>query len=413
LVEAGFDDQAMLDRAASMMAGLIGEICVIRLLSEDGQRLALASYHHADPAQQAALDQVMASDPADAPEDLWRTIFETREPIFRPAASVEDLRRFTRLAALRLPGRRGSLIVVPLTRQSNVSGAVTLFRSSAQCPYTPEDVKLVQSLADLTALAVTNARLHRDLEASLALETSTRQQLVQAEKLSALGRMVGSVAHELNNPLQTITNCLYLTDQELTPHSPIHDYLEMAQAETQRLVDLVAQLRELYRMRPTGAPEARRLDSLLHDVRTLMAPQLTSANVEWLQPANVPDCVINVIQDRLKQVFINLAGNAIEAMQPRGGQLRIDVTPTADGRQVAVTFKDTGPGILPENLSRLFEPFFTTKAQGLGLGLSICYEIVQQHGGQITVESQPEQGAAFTVWLPLAAQDEKPEFASQ
>ncbi len=245
-------------------------------------------------------------------------------------------------------------------------------------------------------------RLNRDLQKALAEEKSMHERLVQAEKLSALGRMVGSVAHELNNPLQTITNCFFLANQDLAPDSPIHAYLEMAQAETDRLVNLVAQLRELYRMRPAGAPESCRVDQLLQEVRSLLTPQLEHAHVQWQQPADLPEYAVPVIQDRLKQVLINLVTNAIEAMQPGGGgKLRIDVKPSADGRQVGVSIRDTGPGISPEHLSRVFEPFFTTKDQGLGLGLSICYEIVQQHGGQITAESHRGQGAVFTVWLPL------------
>ncbi len=244
-------------------------------------------------------------------------------------------------------------------------------------------------------------RLNRDLESALAEERSMHEQLVQAEKLGALGRMVGSVAHELNNPLQTITNCFFLANQDLAPDSPIHAYLEMAQAETERLVNLVAQLRELYRMRPTGAPEPRRVDQLLQEVRSLLTPQLEHAHVQWQQPSELPEYAVPVIQDRLKQVLINLATNAIEAMQPQGGgKLTIAVKPSADGRQVGVSIRDTGPGIPPEHLSRVFEPFFTTKDHGLGLGLSICYEIMQQHGGQITAESHRGQGAVFTVWLP-------------
>jgi len=230
-----------------------------------------------------------------------------------------------------------------------------------------------------------------------------RQQLVQAEKLGAMGRMVGSVAHELNNPLQTIKNCLYLTAQDLTPDSPIHVYLGMANAETQRLVNLVAQLRELYRMRPATKPQARRLDEMLAEVRALLAPQLARGNVRWQQPAELPGCWVNVIQDRLKQVFINLANNAIEAMQPAGGVLRVEVAPSVDGQSAEVSFSDTGPGITDDHLDRIFEPFFTTKPHGLGLGLPICHEIVRQHGGQIDVSSQPGQGAVFTVQLPLAA----------
>jgi signal transduction histidine kinase len=144
------------------------------------------------------------------------------------------------------------------------------------------------------------------------------------------------------------------------------------------------------------------LAQLVQTVHALMAPQLQSGQVQWLQPADLPGYRVCVIPDRIKQVLINVATNAIEAMQPAGGQLRVALAGSADGRQVGVRFEDTGPGIPPENLSRLFEPFFTTKAQGLGLGLAICYEIAQQHGGQITAENQPGQGAAFTVWLPLA-----------
>jgi two-component system NtrC family sensor kinase len=338
-------------------------------------------------------------------EGLSGRVFQTREPVFLPAPSAEELRR------LALPDsqpyldreRIGSVIMVPLMAQADVLGILSTYRSTSAPAYTAEDLRLLQSIADRLALAVTNARLHRDLENSLAQEKAIREQLIQAEKLGALGRMIGAVAHELNNPLQTIRNCLYLTDQELAPDSRIHTYMEMARSETQRLVSLVAQLRELYRIRPPGAPQARRVDELLQEVQSLVAPQLESANVQWRQPAELPGLLVPVIQDRLKQVFINLATNAIEAMRPGGGVLQVDVAPSADRQEVAVSFKDTGAGILPENLSRIFEPFFTTKVQGLGLGLAICYEIVQQHGGHITVDSLPDQGAVFTVWLPLVA----------
>ena len=197
-------------------------------------------------------------------------------------------------------------------------------------------------------------RSRRDLENALAQEQAIRQQLVQAEKLGALGRMVSSVAHELNNPLQTIKNCLYLTGQELSGDSPIHDYLEMAHSETQRLVHLVAQLRELYRPRTAG-PVPHDLAHLLRSVRTLMAHQLLSGRVQWQQPAHLPSYQVCIVSDRLKQVFINLATNAIEAMQPEGGQLLVDMAPSADGRQVSVSFRDTGPGIAPEQISRIFD----------------------------------------------------------
>jgi PAS domain S-box-containing protein len=406
LVEAGFNVQAMLDQAARALGLHIGDVCVIRLLSADAQQLELAAVRQADPDRQTTLRALLAA-PVGVTDGTAGRAFQTRAPVFLPSLAPVDLLHLLLPVTEAYLGhnRVAALIVVPLMTQTDVLGTLAVYRWMGEPAYTAEDLKLLESIADRVALAVTNARLHRDLETALAQEVTIRQQLIQAEKLGALGRMVGSVAHELNNPLQTITNCLYLTDKELTPDSPIHDFLEMAQAETRRLVDLVAQLRELYRLRPAGAPQARRLSELLQDVQALLAPQLRDAHVQWRPPASGLEYAVPVIHDRLKQVFINLAANAIEAMWPGGGQLEVDLVPSADGRQAAVKFHDTGPGIPPENLERLFEPFFTTKAHGLGLGLAICYEIVQQHGGQITVDSQPGQGTTFTVWLPLVQGD--------
>jgi PAS domain S-box-containing protein len=403
LVEAGFNVQAMLDQIAHTLVTQIGEGCIIRLISADTGELELAAFNHADPGQRELLRQVLATNRVNTSENFSSHSPQTREPVFLPTASPEELHRCA--WPYTLPGldqdSAASLICVPLMTRTDVLGTLALYRLAPRDAYTPEDLHLLLSIADRVALAVTNARLHRDLETALAQETTVRQQLVQAEKLGALGRMVGSVAHELNNPLQTISNCLFLTDQELTHDSPIHEYLDMALTETQRLVDLVAQLRELYRMRPIAAPQARQLDELLHEVFTLMAPLAQSANIRWQQPAELPRYRVWALQDRLKQVFVNLITNAVEAMGPAGGLLRLDLRLSTDKRQVGIKIQDTGPGIAPEHLSRLFEPFFTTKEHGLGLGLAICYEIVQQHGGQITVDSQPGHGAAFTIWLPL------------
>ncbi len=407
LVEAGFNQQAMLDQATRAVALHIGDACVIRLLSADGEHLEVGAFHHVNPKLHETLKAILATGPVDVAKSLTGHVFQTREATFLPVLSPEEAARLIRPSVLHLiePAILTGLIVVPLMIETHVLGTLAVYRLKPESPYTRQDLELLQSLADRVALAVTNARLHRDLQTALAHEVDIRQQLIQAEKLSALGRLVGSVAHELNNPLQTITNCLFLTNLELTPDSPIHDYLEMAQAETQRLVDLVGQLRELYRIHPAGTPEARPLQTLLQEVHILMALQMQSAKVRWEQTPAPSSYVVKVIPDRLKQVFINLVGNAIEAMQPAGGDLQIELTPSADGRQVGVIFQDTGPGIAPEYLGHIFEPFFTTKGQGLGLGLSICHEIVQQHGGQITVASQPGQGAQFTVWLPLASGD--------
>jgi PAS domain S-box-containing protein len=227
-------------------------------------------------------------------------------------------------------------------------------------------------------------------------------QLVQAEKHAAIGRMVGSVTHEINNPLQTIKNCLYLIEQDTQSDSPDKEPLEMALSETQRLSNIVGQLRQLYRPQAGQTNHTQDLLGIIEEVHSLIIPHLNNSRVDW-QPLNgLEHCYINCIKDQIIEVFLNISMNAIEAMQPDGGTLSINMVHSSDKPQVGIVFGDTGPGIKPEILKHIFEPFITTKEFGLGLGLSICYGIIQKHGGQITIESQPGQGTSFTIWLPIA-----------
>jgi signal transduction histidine kinase len=232
-------------------------------------------------------------------------------------------------------------------------------RRTTSFPFTTTDETIIKDLIGRVALAISHARLYQDLETSLNKEQTIRNQLVQTEKYTAMGRMVASVTHELNNPLQTIKNCLYLLESDMKPDVS-HEFLTLASSEVQRLTDLVDQLREVYR------------------------PQNNTQKATC----------------ELKQVFINISLNAIEAMQPLGGVIRTSFSESNDGKLVGVSIHDNGPGISAEHLSHIFEPLYTTKEKGLGLGLSISYDIVHKHGGQITVESLPGQGTRFTVWLP-------------
>ena len=226
-------------------------------------------------------------------------------------------------------------------------------------------------------------------------------QLLQAEKHAMIGRMVGSVTHEINNPLQTIKNCLYLIQQDIQSDSPNQEPLEMALSETQRLSNIVGQLRQLYRPQTGQTMRSQELLEIIEEVHALVIPHLNNSNVIW-QPSNsLIDCTINCIRDQILEVFLNISINAIEAMKPSGGILSIGIVYSEDGSLVGVEFNDTGPGISPEILPHIFEPFITTKEYGLGLGLSICYGIIQKHGGQISVESQVDRGTSFTIWLPV------------
>jgi signal transduction histidine kinase len=245
-------------------------------------------------------------------------------------------------------------------------------------------------------------RLRADtaLRQALRQEQAMRDQLVQAGKLAAMGRLVASVAHELNNPLQVIENVLYLIDQE--KHSPQSETnLALALAEAERMAALISRLRETYR--PATAEEFRpqSLNDLLLEVQRLMGTHLRYHHVHIIFDADPTLPPVRAIRDQLKQVILNLALNAVEAM-PDGGRLIIGtgVRPAANELWFSVT--DSGVGIPADDLPNVFDPFYTTKPNGTGLGLAITYDIIQRHSGRIEVESQPGQGTTFTVWLPVS-----------
>ncbi len=402
LAEAGPDYHPVMDEIAALVAQLLGDECRIHLSSAGG-RLSLASHHRA-----AGED---SESPAWAPsgvlEGLIERVFQAKQPLFLPVVSAETIRRAggpEGVLSIPRPGPSG-MLVVPLLFQGSALGTLTVTRSTPEALYTLADLTALRSIAERVALAITNSHLYADLKSALAEEQKARQQLIQTEKLAAMGRLLGSVAHELNNPLQTIKNCLYLVQQEAPAAPSIQNYIGMASSETQRLVHLVAELRELYRPRSEKALQPHDLADILAEVRTLLNSQLQTGKVRWQQSKGPEGCLVRCDKERIQQVFINLATNAIEAMQPEGGTLSVNLLLSEDALRVGAVFRDTGPGVPPEMMKKLFEPFVTSKSSGLGLGLSICYEIAQEHGGQITAENSTDHGATFTFWLPLQERD--------
>jgi signal transduction histidine kinase len=258
----------------------------------------------------------------------------------------------------------------------------------------------LEIFANSASSAVNNAQLYYELEQALQMEKATRQQLIRADKLTSMGRMVASVAHELNNPLQTIKNCLFLIDQSYAGQED-DDILSLALSEVERLTLIVNRLRDVYRPAEAESFQTVYLRDLLLDLEPLLETHLRRNQVTLSLPSQgLSGLRIEAYPDQLKQVFLNLSLNAIEAMQPKGGHLVVTADLSKDGKKIGIAFHDTGPGIPDADLKVIFDPFYTTKSAGLGLGLSICYDIVQNHGGSIEVFNNKDGGATFTVWLP-------------
>ena len=298
-----------------------------------------------------------------------------------------------------------SYVGVPLVISDDTIGFLNASHSEPNF-FDQKHLLILESLAHHAAIAIQNARLLDELKKALEKEQGMRDQLVHADKLAALGKMVTVIAHEINNPIQTVKNTFYLLEDQIIPGSPAVEYLKMASTEANRISELVAQLRGVY---ASGSKAIVRVNvsALLVEVHDLLTPQLKKNQVEWCQVDEPPPYMVLAIRNNLKQVFINLCLNAMEAMEAdQGGKITVSLHTSQDSQRVGVDFHNTGPLITEEALPLIFDPFFTTKRSGTGLGLSISYDIIRQHQGEILVESAPEKGVTFTVWLPLAPGEE-------
>ena len=289
-----------------------------------------------------------------------------------------------------------NVLAAPLIVKGRAIGAIEVV-NKLDGPFTHDDLEMLQFLAASVAVAVENARLYGELaEFTRQLERS-QEQLVQAEKVAATGRLAASIAHEINNPLQAIHNCLHLvTHRKLEPERAAY-YLNMAQEEVQRLIAIVQRTLDFYRP-SKGREVLTDINHVIESVLALANKRLDHGKVQVRRRLSSDLPKLQTVADQLTQVFLNLIVNAVEAM-PEGGELT--VATLCDESQVRVRVSDTGPGLNPEEAKKIFEPFYTTKRSGTGLGLAVSYGIIRRHGGEIAVESAPGCGATFVVSLPI------------
>jgi len=253
-------------------------------------------------------------------------------------------------------------------------------------------------------------RLEQMVEDRTRQLRETHEKLLHQDKMSSLGKLSASVVHEINNPIAGILNLVLLikrivAEQSLDPKTieQFKAYLNLMETETRRTSRIVSNLLAFSRQ---PIMEIRHMDvnRMIEHTLLITANLLKIAGVRvdpQLDP-HLPEIVGS--EDQIQQIFINLLSNAAEAMEPKGGGvLRIETRHLSTDDTLRITFADTGVGILKEHMQNLFEPFFTTKkkSQGVGLGLSVVYGIIQEHGGSITVESTVGEGATFTIHLPV------------
>ena len=313
-------------------------------------------------------------------------------------------------------------LFIPLRAKDELVGILTVGPKLSGETYSPDDQITLTTLASQTAVAIENARLYDVAQRELAervraekalkeyserleemVEERTKElrdtqvKLIQSEKLAATGRLAASVAHEINNPLQGISNYLSMISRQVSEEDPLYEDLGMVKLGFERVAEIVRRLRAFYR--PAGEEmEPTDINRVVERVLALVGHQLSLGKIEVKTGLAGQELLVLGSAGQLEQVLVNLVLNAQEAM-PQGGELMVRTTLHEEMVQLQVS--DTGHGIDEEEMSRLFKPFYSGRGDtGLGLGLWISHNIIEGHGGSIEVESQVGQGTTFTISLP-------------
>jgi PAS domain S-box-containing protein len=258
----------------------------------------------------------------------------------------------------------------------------------------------ISPIRDATGRVIGASKIARDISDRKRIEGL----LLQSEKLAATGRMAATIAHEINNPLESVINLIFLAREYSAKDNKVHQYLVTAEEELERVSHIARQTLGYYK--DTGSPTEVHLHDLIQNVLTVYNSNLLSAGITV--DARYNDLQkIAVSRGEMLQIFSNIIANSIDAMR-QGGALHISVRKfagtTGDGIQAII--RDSGVGITREHMEKIFEPFFTTKGDlGTGLGLWVAKQLLEKRGGQISVASSTEKensGTTITIFIPYA-----------
>lgn len=292
----------------------------------------------------------------------------------------------------------GAEISLPIVSKDKLIGILNLAHKDDRSLYSDEDLELLSTLANQAAIAIENARLYENLKQS-------QDTLRRADRLSSLGLLTAGLAHEIRNPLVAIRTFTQLLPERYDDAEFREGFQGLALKEVDRICGLINDLLSFARpSKPNVALE--NVNDVVDNIVRILETQAKEKNIELKRDfnANLPKVWID--REQMKQVFMNLILNAIQAMKEGGAIIlstravtRNEAQPA--GEFVQVEIQDTGVGIPTENLQHIFDPFFTSKDEGSGLGLAVSHQIVQEHGGFVTVESMVGKGTSFFVHVPV------------
>jgi len=286
-------------------------------------------------------------------------------------------------------------VSIPFISKEQLIGMINLSHKFNKDIYSDEDIELLSTLANQTAIAIENARLYEDLKRS-------KSYIRRADRLASLGTLTAGLAHEIRNPLVAIKTLTQLLPDRLDDEEFRDQFLKIASGEVDRISTLVNELLDF--ARPSDPKlKFEDINSILDGMILLVSTETKKKQINILKSYASDLPPVQIDREQIKQVFLNVLLNAIQAT-PERGKITVKTRPfmKPGGESYAqIEFTDTGCGIPGEHLEEIFNPFFTTKTTGSGLGLSISHQIVQDHRGYIGVESELDKGSSFFINLPV------------
>jgi signal transduction histidine kinase len=317
---------------------------------------------------------------------------------------VEDVRKESRFSD-RFDRETGfktrSLICVPLTIRGKTIGAVQVINKKDGVPFTKGDLELLTALAQQIAVALDNARLYQRLEENFELTAEelkiTQKKLIRSERSAAIANLVQAVAHEVRNPIMSIGGFAARMKDGLDKTHKFRKYLDIILQETSRLEKLVQDVKELSEMQTVYLQSAN-MNNLLSDVVKDFSPIMSGESIDLV--ADIEDSLptINIDREQISRALKNIIQNSIEAL-PTGGTIGLKVR--AVDSHIRIVVEDSGIGIDEDKFDSILDPFVTSKTTGAGLGLTMVYQIVKNHQGEIDIKRKDDKGTVVTLDIPV------------
>lgn len=375
---------------------LAADACSIMLLNKKG-KLSIASQRGMDP-------EIAKNVELEIGERVAGKAFKEGKPLLL----IDSLERYAEFKGLNANHKISSSMVIPLISGNHALGVMNINRTIQENHFNQKDLRNATIFASQVGQAIQNAKLFEELEQKVeevrqAHEAvkQAQHQLMASERLASIGRLVGGLSHEINNPLTAVIGYAQLLIDGQYKDNP-EDKLRIIIREARRCEKIIQHLRTFAKV---SRPHFERLNPciLLDECLEMMAGDIKKHGIRVEKKYPYPFPEMDADPAQLRQIFVNILSNAILALENQQGLRQIQVEVKIEENQLTFEFQDSGPGIPQEHLLKIFDPFFTTRevGKGTGLGLSLVFAMVEEHRGRITVSNVEAGGAKFTMIFSL------------